>query len=87
MEGLDLVALLPVDREMAVKKRWVGMPLPALLGRLQEGARGRGLYLDEKVPARPAGTNAGLRDEILPRMKETELYFDYAVNGRARKHG
>jgi hypothetical protein len=31
-----LTALLPVDREMAVKKRWNGMPLPGLIDALRE---------------------------------------------------
>jgi len=31
-----LAALLPVDHEMAVKKRWNGMPLPGLLDALSE---------------------------------------------------
>ena len=36
MSGLK-VAMIPVDHEMAVKKRWVHMPLPELV----HGAQGR----------------------------------------------
>jgi hypothetical protein len=43
-KGLELmphgiVAFIPVDHKMAVKKHWAEMPLPALIGALQDKAR------------------------------------------------
>jgi hypothetical protein len=81
MEAPGLVALIPVDHAMAVKKRWVGMPFPALLARLQEKARGRVLRIDQNVPDRPAGAGAGQWADFTRRVTETDLYFDYVLEG------
>ena len=45
----NLAAMIPVDQEMAKKKKW-NMPFPDLLGRLTERTRGRILRIDEKIP-------------------------------------
>src|SRR5262249_3644383 len=60
MDSPDLVALVPVDREMALRKGWAGMPFPPLLSRLQERARGRVLRGDAPVPAKPDGVSQGV---------------------------
>jgi beta-lactamase superfamily II metal-dependent hydrolase len=50
MESLQ-VAMVPVDHEMAVKKRWGKMPLPSLITRLNEKTTQRVVRIDEEVPA------------------------------------
>jgi hypothetical protein len=81
MEDPGLVALIPVDHAMAEKKKWFGMPFPALLARLQEKARGRVLRIDEKAPAAPAGAAAGGWADFTRRVTEQKLYFDYVIDG------
>jgi hypothetical protein len=49
MSSLKL-ALVPVDRQMAVKKRWGNMPLPELLSRLEERTGGAVIRIDEDLP-------------------------------------
>ncbi|HVF55226.1 MAG TPA: hypothetical protein VM934_03700 [Pyrinomonadaceae bacterium] len=49
MKGLRL-AFLPVDHEMALKKRWGKMPFDDLLDRLNEKTQGRVVRIDEDVP-------------------------------------
>ncbi len=51
----DLVAMIPVDHAMAVKKRW-NMPYPKLLKALNERTRGRVMRIDKGLPKeRPPG--------------------------------
>ncbi len=45
------VAMIPVDHDMAVKKRWGAMPLDALVKRLGEVAKAGVLRVDQPVPA------------------------------------
>jgi hypothetical protein len=47
MDNPDLIALVPVDHEMAVKKSWDEIPRPSLMKRLHEKARGRVLSSDD----------------------------------------
>jgi hypothetical protein len=75
------VALIPVGHAMAVKKRWLGMPFPALLDRLHEKARGRVLRIDEAMPDRPGGTGAGQWAEFTGRVTDGGFYFDYVIRG------
>lgn len=49
MSNLKLV-LIPVDHQMAVKKRWGNMPLPELLSRLEEKTGGAVIRIDEDLP-------------------------------------
>ena len=59
MNSSELVAMIPVNRAMAKKKHW-NMPLPQLLARLEEKARGRVLLDDEDVlPQRSAALSDG----------------------------
>jgi len=51
MESLQL-AFVPVDREMAVKKRWNQMPLNELMERLNEITEERVVRIDEDIPAK-----------------------------------
>jgi len=67
MENLDVV-LIPVDHAMALKKRWGNMPLPELVKRMKEIAKGGVLRVDEPVP-----------DELKGRVDDQELYFEISV--------
>ena len=49
MSNLKLV-LLPVDHQMALKKRWGNIPLPELLSRLNEKTGGAVIRIDEDLP-------------------------------------
>lgn len=51
MESLQL-AFVPVDREMAVKKRWNQMPLNELMERLNEITEERVVRIDADIPAK-----------------------------------
>jgi hypothetical protein len=46
MKSPDLIALLPVDEEMAHRQEWHHMPLKSLLQRLNEKSNGRVLRAD-----------------------------------------
>lgn len=50
-----LTAMVPVDHEIATKKRWHEMPFDVLLAELNEAAQGRVLRADQPVPGRPSG--------------------------------
>jgi hypothetical protein len=50
MTNLEIV-LIPVDHEMAVKKRWGNIPLGQLEQRLDEMTKGRVVRIDKDVPA------------------------------------
>jgi hypothetical protein len=63
-QGLELMAglewaLLPVNEEMAKKKNWGKMPLPALLEALVERARGKLVRADGQVDGAVAGVLSG----------------------------
>jgi hypothetical protein len=50
MVSPDLVAFIPVDHEMAVKKGWGQMPLPALIDALKQRCGERVVRIDEDLP-------------------------------------
>ena len=84
MVSPELTALVPVDEEMASKRRWV-MPFPALLTRLDEQTRGRILRSDRGVPQdlrsaplAPSALVGGIREEDL----FLEVVVSKAVQGR-----
>ena len=51
MTSEDLIAMIPVERQIAEKKKWQ-MPFHALLERLEEKTRGRVIRLDDGLPKR-----------------------------------
>jgi hypothetical protein len=51
MTSPDLVAFIPVDHEMAIKKGWGQMPLPALIDALKDHCGQRVVRIDEALPA------------------------------------
>jgi hypothetical protein len=79
MESPDLVAMIPVHHDMAVKKRWPGMPFPPLLARLEEKAHGRVVRIDDGVPKQANGTSASEWKAFQGRVQEQELYIDYTL--------
>ena len=68
MEGLKF-AMIPVDHQMALKKRWGNMPLDAIVETLGQKTGGCVLRVDQPVPPALAGvvTDKGLYYEL--RMK------------------
>jgi hypothetical protein len=58
MKSLKL-AFVPVDHEMAVKKRWNQMPLNELMERLNEITEERVVRIDEDIPEK-------LKDRMVP---------------------
>lgn len=86
MDHPDLVALIPVDEEMAHKpkggspKGW-NMPFPPLLRRLKEKTGGRILRVDHGLPRRPSKIPAADWDRFIKRCSKDDLYLDYTVEG------
>ena len=86
MEHPDLVALIPVDENMAHKpkggspKGW-DMPFPPLLERLKEKTGGRILRVDHGLPKRPSKVSAAEWKQFTRRCVEDGLYLDYTVEG------
>jgi hypothetical protein len=80
MNRPDLVAMIPVNHEMAVKKRWGKMPFDPLLHRLNEKTGHRVLRIDDPYPKpRPAGMSAADWAAFKKGFRETELYMEYTV--------
>ena len=85
MQSEDLIALIPVDRAMAQKKRW-NMPFPPLFRRLLEKTNGRVLQVDdtEKIKDRqpPDGleVSASLWRAFQKSVSETELYYEIRID-------
>ena len=68
MTSPDLVAMVPVNHEMAVKKRW-NMPFPPLRAALEEKTKGRLMLVDEGVPLR----NGAAASSRLTEAEKTEF--------------
>ena len=83
MTSEALTAMIPVNHEVAVKKRWTKMPLPDLVGRLKDKAHGRVLRADDDTakPAdlaalRPENVSPGQWKAFTGRVDVTELYYE-----------
>lgn len=81
-----LIVMIPVDHEMALKKRWGKMPLPDLVTRLRERADGRVLRIDDTATtaeeledARPATTSLEQWKDFTKRISVSELYFEVTI--------
>ena len=86
MTSDDLVAMIPVDHAMAVKKRWGRMPLPDLVDRIKEKTHGRVLRIDDRVKAaadldtlKPKDGDAGEWKKFADRVSVTDLYYEIAL--------
>jgi beta-lactamase superfamily II metal-dependent hydrolase len=78
MESPELVAMIPVHHEMAVKKRW-NMPFPALLERLREKASGRVLRIDEGLGDRPEDMPPAQWAAFEKRVEVREGWIEYTI--------
>lgn len=79
----DLVAMIPVDSEMAERKRWK-MPFPPLLDRLTERTRGRVLRVDFGRPTEEELQQIGMltrreRATFLEATSEDPLFVDLRI--------
>jgi len=76
----ELVAMIPVDHSMAVKKRW-NMPFPDLYNRLKTKTEGRVIRIDEGIPSRQDAST--LTDAewqaFLTSVTQTDLYIEYSI--------
>ena len=79
----DLVAMIPVDHEMAVKKKWGRMPLPELVGRLATKTKGRLLRVDDQatstealVSMKPDSTDQETWTTFTNRVRVAELFYE-----------
>ena len=78
-----LVAMIPVDHDMAVKKRWGRMPLPDLVDRIKEKTHGRVLKVDDKVQTagdlsslKPPNVTAADWKQFTDRVQVSDLYYE-----------
>jgi len=85
MTSPDLVAMIPVDHAMAVKKRWNKMPLPDLVEELTKRSRGRLLQVDDPVTSNaefsarvPEGVSPDEWADFARRVNVTPLYYELA---------
>lgn len=79
----ELIAMIPVDHAMALKKRWGKMPLPELVDRLNVKTHGRVLRIDDAATtqaqlqaARPAATTPQDWTAFTNRISISDLYFE-----------
>lgn len=79
MTSSELVALIPVNREMARKKKW-RMPYKPLWDRLSELTSGRVVLSDKGVSS--ANESDSLK-EFLQGQSETELFIDVNIKGKS----
>jgi hypothetical protein len=80
-KGLELmqklqVAMIPVDAEMAKKKRWNHMPLPELVDKLNEKAKA---VIRVDMPLPPAGEGFQLRASSEKLDDTKELYYELSL--------
>jgi hypothetical protein len=90
MTSEDLVAMIPVDHELAEKQDWA-MPLPGLLHRLEEKTKGRLLRADEGFPAhRPDALDQRRSGQFLACTAVQERWVDHTLTwwpGAVRQPG
>jgi hypothetical protein len=82
MKSDELLALVPVDHDMAMKKRWSGMPFVALMTRLHEKTSGRVLRIDDEQTPLEKPAPAGVPDATWARFQQNvrrsadKLYYE-----------
>ena len=82
----DLMAMIPVDHAIAVKKHWGRMPLPGLVDRIREKAHGRVLRIDDQVKTatdllalRPDHVDSKEWKRFIDRVDVTDLYYELTL--------
>jgi hypothetical protein len=78
MTSDELVAMVPVDRSMALKKRWTRMPFEPLMKRLAEKTSGRILRVDDSEPL-----DRRIWKRFLDNVRENDLYYEYRIESGA----
>jgi len=79
MTNPGLTAMIPVEAEMAKKKRWK-MPFEPLYDRLYDMSKGRIIRVDEGVTAeKPADVSQVTWDSFKEQVTETPLYCEYTI--------
>jgi hypothetical protein len=83
MNHRELVALIPVDHEMAKKKGWSKIPFEPLMTRLAEKTSGRVLRGDSAQPIHdlppPDGVPAAVWRRFQSSVEDTALYFEIRI--------
>jgi hypothetical protein len=86
MVNEDLMAMIPVDHAMAVKKRWGRMPLPELMDRIKEKTLGRVLRVDDEVKTtadlaklKPDDVSPADWKQFTDRVEVTDLYYQISL--------
>lgn len=79
MTGGDLVAMIPVDKEMAEKKKWK-MPYPPLAQRLNEMCKGRVIRLDDGPPdEKPETLSTREWKKFKKAIHAEDLFFELTI--------
>ena len=87
MTSPQLIAMIPVDEQMAHKKKWA-MPFASLLSRLEERTRGRVIRADRIASALKAGSKParldrpGMAENFCDRLvsdPEDRLFVEYRI--------
>jgi hypothetical protein len=79
MTSQDLVAMIPVNHKMALKKRW-DMPFDPLLQRLGQKTGQRIMRIDDPYPkSQPGGMSDAVWQAFKANFEETDLYMQYTV--------
>lgn len=87
MDGPGLIAMIPVDQEVARKKRWTEMPLDDLVEALKEQTDGRLLRADDSTfPEKPQGVKKAIWEAFVKTVTvpaadgpERNLYFEVEI--------
>lgn len=77
MQRDDLIAMVPLDRATAKKKKWV-MPWPKLQAGLVKATKGRILQVDDDKPASKLAAWKKFRQVL---TAETDLYYEVNITG------
>lgn len=77
MTSDDLVAFIPVDHDMAVKKGWGKMPLDALCTALKTQTKGRVVRVDKDFD--PKDADSSIRSDFENNLERTDLYYDFTL--------
>jgi hypothetical protein len=82
MTSPDLVAMVPVDHQMALKKHWGQMPFDPLLQRLRQKANFRVMRShDDPFPLpKPDGMDDAIWEAFKANYEESDLYMQYMVH-------
>ena len=81
MQSDELIAFLPVNKKMAMEKRWGRMPLPSLVDALNKRTKGRVVRIDEDYD--PAKVENALRQSAVDfkgRLTTKDLFYEIEIS-------